>query len=271
MALRQGIHLQAYLTGARHGQDGLRLVQDEAVRVVVDQEDAVLPCEGHQFFHHVAAGGGSGGHVGVIHPHELYAGKVHGIEGVEVRIPAVGGNQVVVQDLSLAHPGGRRIGGISGIGHQHFVAGIQEGQGQQEDALLGAHERLDFSVRVQGDAIPAGVPAGNGLAEFWNTGIALIAMGSGPTGTCRKRLHGLRGRGAVRRADSEVHHRVFPGSRPFSVEPGDFLVFDGEVIFLDGKGSSGGFNDHSSFYRAAFSPERAISAALLAVSSLCSE
>ena len=244
MALGQGIHFQAALPGAGHRKDGKLLIEHKGVRIVVHQQDAVLPGKGHQFLEHIPPGGGAGGHVGVVHPHELDTGKVHSFQLRKVRIPSAFLREVVFHQLCLAHAGGRCVCRVAGVRHQHFVAGIKEGQRQQEDALLGAGERLDFRGGVQGHAVPLLVPIDHGLPEFRYAGIALIAVHAVFAGAAAEGLHGLRGRRPVRRSDAQVYHRVQSLRRPFPVERGNFPVLAGKIIFLNGKCSVCGGNNH---------------------------
>ena len=245
MALGQGIHFQAALPGAGHRKDGKLLVKDKGIRVVVHQQDAVLPGKGHQFFKYFPPGGGAGGHVGVVHPHELDTGKVHSLQFRKIRIPAAFLREVVFHQLCLAHEGGRCIRRVAGVRHQHFVAGIEKGQRQQEDALLGAGERLDFGRGIQGHAVPLLVPIGHGLPEFRYAGVALVAVHAVLPGAAAEGLHGLRGRRPVRRADAQVDHRVQSFRRAFLIKPGNFPVLAGKIIFLHRKGSAGGSNNHN--------------------------
>ena len=77
VALGQGVEFHAALPGAGNGQYGLGLVEDEAVRVVVDKEYSVAACKGHQPFKHIPACRSPGGHVGVVGPHQFHAREVH--------------------------------------------------------------------------------------------------------------------------------------------------------------------------------------------------
>ena len=232
MALGQGVHLQAELAGAGDGQEGAGLVEDEAVRVVIDKENAVAAGKVHQLFEDILPGRGSRGHVGIIGPHDLYAREVQLPEGLEVRVPAVGLHQVVGDDPGLAQAGGRCVGGIAGIGHQHPVAGIQKGQRQQKDALFGAHQGLNLGGGVQVHAVPRAVPVGHGFAKLRKAGVSLVAVVAGVAGAAAEGLHGLVRRGSVRRPDPQVDDRVQATGGPVGIERGDFPVLEGEIVFF---------------------------------------
>ena len=64
------------------------LVQDEAVRVVVADDDAVLLSEGDQLFVEFHAGVGACRHVRVVGPHQLDVRQVQLLQFLEVRLPA---------------------------------------------------------------------------------------------------------------------------------------------------------------------------------------
>ena len=198
----------------------------------------------YQLFKHFPPGRGTGGHVGVVVPHELDAGEVHGFQGLEIRIPAIGFHQVISNHLGLAHAGGRAVGRIAGVGHQHLVSGIEEGEGQEQNTLLGTHQGLDFGGRVQLNTIPLGIPVRNGLTQFGNAHITLIAVGILLLGALAKGLDGFGRRSSVRGADSQVDDRVQALGGTLCVDLGYLLVLDGEVILLDRKGSVGGLDNH---------------------------
>ena len=245
MALGQGVHLHAHLAGAGNGEDGLGLIEHEAVRVVVDKEDAVLAGEGYQLLEHIPACRCSGGHVGIVGPHELDPAEVHGLQLVEVRVPAVLFQKVVLHHLRFAHEGSRCVGGIARVGNQHLVTLVEEREGEKQDAFLGTHERLDLTGGVQLHAIPALVPGGNGMTEFGDAHIALIAVYTGAVRALGQGLNGLGRRRAVGRADTQVDDRVLTPGDTLCRKASDFLVLNGEVVLLYGERSFCWFDDHN--------------------------
>ena len=55
--------------------------------------------------------------------------------------------------------------GIAGVGHQHRVARIEDGQAQVRDAFLGADGDDGLGFRVEIDVVAGFVPVADGLAQ----------------------------------------------------------------------------------------------------------
>ena len=220
------------------------LVTDETVRVVIDDEDPMATAEIGDLRVKFLRRTGARGHTRIVGPHHLHAGEVHRLQGVEIRHPALFGHEVVLDDLRLRDLGGRRIGGIARIRDQHLVAGVEEGERNQEDTLLGARQGLDFGPRIQRHAVIAGVPVGKGLAKFGKAHVTLVAMDTVQYGRLRDDLQGGPGRGSVGGTDPEVDDGVLPAGGALLVEFGHFPVLDGEEILFDGLSPLGRLDDH---------------------------
>ena len=245
MGLGKGIHFQTSFHSARDGQDGQRLVvADKAVGVVVHDENAVTAAEIHQALIQLRGGLGSGGHTGIVGPHQFDAFQIHLFQSVEVRIPAVFFQQVVLHNTGIHHIGGRCIGGITGVRNQHAVSRIQESQGDEEDTFLGTGEGLDLGGRIQRHAIISLIPGGKTFPQFGDADIALIPVHAVFLGIVGHRLQGFAGRCPVRGADAQVDDGVQALRRAPGIETGHLLVLDGKVILLDGERSFCGFYDH---------------------------
>ena len=236
VAFAHGIEFDAALLGTWHLQDAQPLmVEDEAVRVVVDDDDVVPLREVHQFFVGFATRVGTRGHVRIIAPKDFHARQVHLFQGIEIRLPSVFGQQVVVGDLLPEQFAERGVGGIAGVGHQHPVAGIGEGERHVQDAFLGADERLDFAVRVQVHAVPAFVECGHGAAQFRDAHGGLVAMRVGLVCFFTQCLDGLRRRGHVGASDSQADDVL-----AFRVHASHFFELHREVVFFHGGQPVGG-------------------------------
>ena len=220
------------------------LVADEAVRVVIDNEDSVPTAEIGDLRVKFLRRAGTRGHARIVGPHHFHAGEVHRLQGVKIRHPALFGHEVILDHFRFGNPGGRRIGGIARIRDQHLVAGVEEGERDQEDTLLGTRQGLDFGSRIQRHAIVAGVPVGEGLAKFGKAHVALVAMDTVLHGRLRDDLQGGPGRSSVGGTDSEVDDGVFTAGGALPVELGHLPVLDGEEILFDGLSPLGRLDDH---------------------------
>ena len=194
VALAHGVELDAALFGSRYAEDAEGMfVQDEAVRVVVDDDDAFAAGEVHQLPVQPGGGVGSGGHIGVVGPHQLHAAQVHLLQFVEVGHPAVLLLQVVVHHFRSQYLAQRGVGGITGIGNQHLLAGIDEGERDVQDAFFGADERLYLRAGVEVHVVPLLVPAGKTLTQFGDADVGHIAVSVGVAGGFTKGVYGLFG------------------------------------------------------------------------------
>ena len=178
VTLRHRVELNAAVLGTRYLEDAqVLLAEDERVGIVVDDDDAVLTCEAHQTLVGLAAGAATCRHVGIVGPHQFHTREVHPLQFVEVGLPTVVLAQVVVHNLRTENLRERRVSGIAGIGHQHLVAGIDEGQRDVQDALLRADERQNLGFRVEVDVVPALVESGHRRAQLGRTHRGLVAVG----------------------------------------------------------------------------------------------
>ena len=238
MALAHGIHLQADLAGAGNGEDAQRLVvEDERVGVIVGDDDSVAASEIYDFLQELARGGGSGRHMGIIHPHQLNALQRELLQGLEIGLPAVFLLQVVGEDFRLDELADGGIRRISRVRNQDAVAGVEEGQGGMENPLLRTDERKDFALGVEGDAIAAGIPVGHRAAHFGDACVGLIAVGIRAARGVAEGFDDLGGRHAVGASDAQGDDVA-----PLGVEPGDLAEFAREIVFLYGVYAVGGVN-----------------------------
>ena len=78
VALRHRVKLDAAFLGTWHLQEreGL-VVEDEAIGIVVYDDDVVLLCKTHQTLVGLHAGRSACRHIGIVGPHQLYTRKVH--------------------------------------------------------------------------------------------------------------------------------------------------------------------------------------------------
>ena len=137
MALGHGVELDAAILCALHlKQRHGFLVEDEGIGVVVDHHNVMAACEINKTLVGLHAGITTCGHVGIVGPHELYLGEVHLLQLFEVRLPSVVLHEVVVHHLGAENLAQRGVGGIAGVGHEHLLAGVNEGEGYMQYALL---------------------------------------------------------------------------------------------------------------------------------------
>ena len=104
------------------------LVEDEAVRIVVADQDAMSATEIHDALIQRWCGVAAGRHVGIVGPHHLHAAQIHLLQGIEVGLPTFVLQQIVVDQLGTYQLADRAIGRIARIGNQDPIAWIQEGE-----------------------------------------------------------------------------------------------------------------------------------------------
>ena len=137
MALRHRVELYAALLCPWHLQQRYRtLVEYERVRVVVDHHYVVATREIDQSLVGLHACIASCGHVWIVGPHQLDVREVHLLQLLKVGLPTVVFLQVVVDHLCTKNLAQRRVGGIARIWHEHFLAWIDEGEGDVQNAFL---------------------------------------------------------------------------------------------------------------------------------------
>ena len=120
------------------------------------------------------------------------------------------------------------VDGVAGIGHQHGVARVEDGQAEVGDALLGADGDDGLGVGVEIDVVARLVPVADGLAQAGNAAGDRVAM----RGRLERRLDQLvddvLGRGAVGVAHAEVDD-------VFAAAAGGHLHFAGDVEDVGGQ------------------------------------
>ena len=229
MALRHRVELDAAVFRPGHLEDAHRVVvEDERVRVVVDHENVVLLGEGDELLEGLHARVAARGHVRIVGPHHLHARQVHALELVEVGLPPVVLTEVIVDDLRAEDLVHSRISGIAGIGDEHFVAGVAEGEGDIHDTLLGADDGLDLGHGIHRHAIDALVEACHGAVELRQAARGLIAVGMGGVRHLAELVDGLLRRRHVGRADGEGDDVLTLG-----IELHHFFQLTAEIVFLD--------------------------------------
>ena len=211
------------------------LVEDEAVGIVVADDNAVTMSEIDQFPVELHARIGAGRHIGIIGPHQLDARQVHLLQGLEIGLPAESLFQLIRNDFGLDQLADRRVGRITRIGHQYAIARIQESERDVKDSLLGADQRLDLALGIQFHLIPGLVPVRERLAQFRNADVWLVAMLVGLAGMLAQGVDCLVGRWQVRAADAQIND-VLAGR----VHLGDLFQLLGKIVFLNGADPIGG-------------------------------
>ena len=228
VAFRHRVEFDATVFGVWNLKEGETLVvEDEGIGVVVDHNDAALPSEAHQALESAVLCRCTGGHVGIVDPKEPDIGGVHRFKGSKVGLPVVFGKQIVMDHFGTEHPGERCVGGVAGIGHKHFFAGIDEGECDVKDAFFRTDERLDFLSRIEVYLKPALVETRHGLAKFGNAAGGLVAVGGGLLCHGTQCFDGPGRRRTVGAADGEIDDVSALG-----IESGHFFEFAREVVFL---------------------------------------
>ena len=180
------------------------LAEDERVRIVVHNHDAVILGKLHQAFVGFTLGTASRRHVGIIGPHQFHSREVHLLQLLEVGLPTVVLAQIVVHDIRTEDLRERGVGGVAGIGHQHAIPRIHEGQRHVEDTLLRADQRQHLGLPIQIYIVPTLVEESHRLAQFGCSHRHLIAMGIGVVSHLTEFFHRLGRRGHIGTADRKT-------------------------------------------------------------------
>ena len=195
VTLRHGVELDAAVLGTRHLQDAeMLLAQDEGVRIVVHHHDVVATSHLHQTLVGGALRTTARRHVGIVRPQQPTLQRLTAqqfLQLVEVGLPAVVLLQIVIDDIGSQQFRERGVGGITRIGHQHRVAGIDERQRDMQDALLGTYQRQQLALVVEVNIVPTLVESCHRLTQFGSSLRGLIAVGIGLASHLTELLDGL--------------------------------------------------------------------------------
>ena len=93
---------------------------------------------------------------------------------------------------------------VRGVGHQHRVARVQNGQTQMRDALLRSDRDNGLGLRIELHAVARPVPVANGLAQPRQAARDGIAMRGRLHHRFHQLVHDVPGSGAVGVAHAEV-------------------------------------------------------------------
>ena len=106
VALGHRIELYAAIFGIGnlHQREAL-FGENERIGIVVDDNDVVFLCKRHQTLISLTTCTPSGGHVGIVGPHEFHTAQVHLLQLIEIGLPSIILPQVVVHDLSSKNLG----------------------------------------------------------------------------------------------------------------------------------------------------------------------
>ena len=241
MRLAQRVQFDGYFAGTGHGQQahGRRFVQDKAIWIIVHQQNIVCFRKGHEAREEGQPGRRAGGHVRVIHQHELHLREVGLGQRVQVGQPAVGGRQVVFAHLSPAYFGHGTVRRVAGIGDEHRVASFQKRHSDVHQAFFRAQQWQDFSSRVQRHAVAPLVEVRHGPAQGGRALVALVAVGRGLR---RRRSQGRRHAGVRRqiRTTNPQADNVGPGR----IENGQLAQLAREVVFAGMSQAAGNGDIH---------------------------
>ena len=129
------------------------LAQDEAVRIIIHNNDAMLLGKLHQSFVGLHLRSATSRHIGIVGPKQTGLGgqspcsshrgdspRDNFFQLVEIGLPAIVLTQVVIHDIGTQNLRQRSIGRIARIGYQHAVARIDESQRDMQDTLFRANQ-----------------------------------------------------------------------------------------------------------------------------------
>ena len=96
------------------------------------------------------------------------------------------------------------VNGVAGIGHQHGVARVENGEAEVGDALFGADGDDGLGVGIEIDVVAGLVPGADGLAQARNAAGDRVAMRGGLERRLDQLVDDVLGRGAVGIAHAEI-------------------------------------------------------------------
>ena len=195
--------------------------------------------EVHQSLVGFATGACPCGHVRIVAPQQSHPRSVHRFEFVEIRLPLAFRAKIVGHRLCTEQTRERSVGGVTRIGHQHLVAGVDKGQCRVKNPLFRADERLNFALGIQFHTEPSAIEARHGFAQFACADRRLVSVRTGFTNGLAKGVDRGRRRGKVGATDGQTHNIVAGG-----IEASHFFEFAREVILLHvGKSACGADSD----------------------------
>ncbi len=116
-----------------------------------------------------------------VDPHDFHPAQIALAQGVHVDTPVRFFVELVVAKTSPRKSCHRRVRRIPGIGHQHFIAFVEERHGDVHDAFLGSDEWKYHGFRVKRDLVDFLIKCGNSLPERWDPLVALVPVVCGIT------------------------------------------------------------------------------------------
>jgi len=131
--------------------------------------------------------------------------------------------------------------GIAGVGDQDGVVGVEDGETEVGDALLGADGDDGFGFGIEIDVVAGLVPVADGLAQTGDAAGDGVAVGGGLLRGLDHLVDDVLGGGAVGIAHAEVDDVFAPAA-------GGHLHFAGDVEDVGGQSLNAGklFHDDSS-------------------------
>ena len=172
----------------------------------MDDEDVVLAGERDDQLEEALGDDRAGRVVGVVEEHQARLRRGIRRHGAEVGGEAQLGQQR--QQLRL-RPGEHRpagVDGVAGVGGERDVAGVEEGEAEVVDALLGADRRDHLALGVDLDPEAAVVELGEGLAELGASAVARVLLVGRVGDRLLHRLDDVRVGRLVGVADAEADH-----------------------------------------------------------------
>ena len=122
--------------------------------------------------------------VGVVQEHHPGAGGDVGRDRLQVGLEAQLREQRHRHRLGSRQERAGGVDRVAGVAREGDVAGVEERQVDVRDRLLGAHRRDDHRRRVEVDAEPRGVEAGDRLPEALTAPVGRVLVGAG-SAACR--------------------------------------------------------------------------------------
>ena len=105
--------------------------------------------------------------------------QVHLFQSIEIGLPPVVLQQIVVDDFCSEDFAERSVSGVAGIRHQHLFSGIDKGESDMQNTLLASNQWKYLVLGIQLHLVPPLVEVCHCLAQFVGSHRWLVTVGIG--------------------------------------------------------------------------------------------
>src|SRR5215469_6332163 len=146
------------------------------VRNIVGENYIVIEAEFYRAMEERGISRGRGRIIWIVEPHQLGAPRNFNGNWTKIRQERIFLTKRHEVGLTTVENTSREVHWIARVGNQYDITGIDHGDREIRDSLLGADQRAGFFLRVEDYAEPRLVPATGSLAKAVETLIIRITM-----------------------------------------------------------------------------------------------